>query len=200
MKKLKHLLWLVMQAYWRWKFSKKAILRGKVFFGRHSRIQLSDGSRREDIIIEKNVKLYGTLISQACGKILISESAHVGPNTTIGAAYSVSIGAFAMISKNVEIMDNNNHPTHPEDRRKINSDHVASKFKGWRYSKSAAIYIGENTWIGRDSTIMKGVNLGANSIVGACAVVTKSVESNVVVAGNPAKVVKREIQDESRLL
>lgn len=49
------------------------------------------------------------------------------------------------------------------------------------------IKIGNNTFIGNDSTILYGVSIGKNCIVGACSVVTKSIPDGFVVAGNPAK-------------
>jgi NDP-sugar pyrophosphorylase family protein len=52
------------------------------------------------------------------------------------------------------------------------------------------VHIGNNVWIGDHATVLKGVTIGDNSVVGAGAVVTQSVPANVVVAGNPAKIVK----------
>lgn len=53
--------------------------------------------------------------------------------------------------------------------------------------------IGRNCVIGVDSIILPGVKVGNHVVVGAGSVVTKDVESNVIVAGNPAKVIKRNI-------
>ena len=53
------------------------------------------------------------------------------------------------------------------------------------------IHIGENVWIGNRAIVLKGVTIGANSVVGAGAVVRNSVPSDVVVFGNPAQVVKK---------
>ncbi|MCH5330753.1 MAG: galactoside O-acetyltransferase, partial [Alistipes sp.] len=46
-------------------------------------------------------------------------------------------------------------------------------------------------WIGAGSTILPGVTVGENAVVGAGSVVTKDVEDNTVVAGNPARLIKR---------
>ncbi len=56
------------------------------------------------------------------------------------------------------------------------------------YSKD--VVIGSHVWIGGRVTILKGVTIGDNSIVGAGSVVTKDVPENAIVAGNPAKVIK----------
>ena len=52
------------------------------------------------------------------------------------------------------------------------------------------IHIERNVWIGAGATILPGVTVGENSIVGACSVVTRSVPANVVVAGSPAKIIR----------
>lgn len=53
------------------------------------------------------------------------------------------------------------------------------------------VKIGDNCWIGAGAAIMPGVELGNNVIVGANAVVTKSFESNVVLGGVPARILRR---------
>ena len=57
--------------------------------------------------------------------------------------------------------------------------------------KRAPVRICQDVWIGSNATILKGVVIGAGSVIGANAVVTKNVPSNVVVAGVPAKVVRK---------
>lgn len=52
------------------------------------------------------------------------------------------------------------------------------------------ITIGDNCWIGGSATIVPGVTLGNNVVVAAGAVVTKSFGDNVVIGGNPAKIIK----------
>lgn len=54
--------------------------------------------------------------------------------------------------------------------------------------------IGKNCFIGGRSTILPGITIGDNSIVAACAVVTKDVPPNSIVAGNPARIIKSDIQ------
>ena len=61
------------------------------------------------------------------------------------------------------------------------------------------VTLGENVWVGLRAIIGKGVTIGDNSIVGAGAVVIGDVPKNVIVAGNPAKIVKT-ISPERRML
>ena len=53
------------------------------------------------------------------------------------------------------------------------------------------VHIGKNVWIGAKVTILPGVNIGDNAVIGAGSVVTKDVKANTVVVGNPAKELKK---------
>lgn len=52
------------------------------------------------------------------------------------------------------------------------------------------VVIGNNVWLGEGCKILKGVSIGENSVIGAGAVVTKSIPANVIAGGNPCKVLK----------
>ncbi|OBQ57312.1 sugar O-acetyltransferase [Tamlana sp. s12] len=88
----------------------------------------------------------------------------------------VSIGDNCMFGPHVQIYT----ATHPLEFKARNS--------GKEYAKP--ITIGDNVWIGGNATICPGVTLGNNVVVGSGAVVTKSFPDDVVVAGNPAKIIK----------
>ena len=70
--------------------------------------------------------------------------------------------------------------THPLDAK--------TRTSGLEFGKP--ITIGDNCWLGANSTVVPGVTLGDNVVVAAGAVVTKSYGSNVVLAGNPARVIR----------
>ncbi|KAN0012139.1 hypothetical protein ACTFIV_005694 [Dictyostelium citrinum] len=107
---------------------------------------------------------------------------HVGENfyANFGAIFldicPITFGKNAMLAPNVQLYS----ATHPIDPTERNS--------GLEFGKP--ITIGDNAWIGGGAIICPGVTLGDNVVVGAGAVVTKSFGSNVVIAGNPAKVIK----------
>ena len=88
----------------------------------------------------------------------------------------IRIGNNVMFGSNVQLMTPI-HPLDPELRR-----------EGWE--AGAPINIGDNVWVGSGAIILPGVTVGANSVVGAGAVVSRDVPPNVVVAGNPARVVR----------
>ena len=86
----------------------------------------------------------------------------------------IYIGKSTWIAPNVGIITTNHDIYNPDD-------HVVGK----------DVKIGERCWIGMNSIILPGVELGKNTVVGAGAVVTKSFkEGNCVIAGNPARVIK----------
>jgi len=110
----------------------------------------------------------------------------------IMAEEKIEIGSYCLVSWNVGIADSDFHPLEPAQRL-IDAQALAPYFKNRPARptlKTASVKICNNVWIGMNAVILKGVTIGENSVVAAGAVVTKSVEPNTVVAGNPAAVVK----------
>ena len=88
----------------------------------------------------------------------------------------VTIGSNVRIGPNVQIYTAS-HPVNVDERN-----------SGQEFGKS--INIRDNVWIGGNALICPGVSVGENSIISAGAVVTKDVPSNVIVGGNPAKLIR----------
>lgn len=65
------------------------------------------------------------------------------------------------------------------------------------FDDAKPINIGENVWIGANATVLSGVTIGKNSVIGAGSVVTKDIPENVVAVGNPCRVL-RAITDEDK--
>ncbi len=111
--------------------------------------------------------------------IMLGDNVTVGYHSDISAAVSVIINSDTMIAKDCFIADNSGHPVDPKRRHEpVSVDEIRP------------VYIGRNVWIGTGSYII-GASIGNNSVVAAGSVVTKDVPANVVVAGAPARVVKK---------
>ncbi len=108
---------------------------------------------------------------------------HLGKNVFINYnncfldSGKITIGDNTIIGPNVQLYSVN----HPMD--------AATRNTLVEYSKPIAI--GQNCWIGGGVVIIPGVTLGDGVVVGAGSVVTKSFKSNVFIAGNPAKVIRK---------
>ena len=105
----------------------------------------------------------------------------------------IEIGSYCLISWNVGIADSDFHPLAPAQRR-LDALALAPYYKERPPRppiRTAPVRIGDNVWIGMNAVILKGVSIGENSVVAAGSVVTKSIEPNTVVAGNPATIVKK---------
>ncbi len=171
---------------------------GQVFV-RSTYVRLADGSDKKDIVIGSNAMISGTLVSENHGKIKLGNYTYLRENSTIGSVNSITIGDYTSIADYVVVLDNNNHPIHPADRQIKSASPSGSDYRKWRHSDSAPITIGKNVWIGSFARVCKGVTVGDNAIIAANAVVTKDVPANSIVAGNPAKVVKTDIDTVERV-
>ena len=109
--------------------------------------------------------------------IHIGENFFANFNLTILDEAPVFIGNNVLIGPNVSIYTAC-HPLDPDHRR-----------TGDEWAES--VTIGDDVWIGGSSTILPGVTIGDGSVIGAGSVVTKNVPSGVVVAGNPARIIKK---------
>jgi len=105
---------------------------------------------------------------------------------------SVTIGAYGLISWNVVLIDNLRAPRMPNERRAYLDRLLRKDPNAPALGETPApIVIGENVWIGHDAVVLPGVSIGRGSIVGARTVVTQSIPEFAVVAGNPARIIRR---------
>lgn len=161
--------------------------------GPNTYIQLQDGAKKENVIIEEGAWVEGMIVVQDKGQVIMHKHSKIGATTKILCVNRVEIGAYTAIANDTTICDNNNHPISPEYRMKMRTTPVGHDMRMWKHSANAPIIIEENCWIGSNVRICKGVRIGRNSVVAACSVVTKDVPANCIVAGNPAKIVKSDI-------
>jgi maltose O-acetyltransferase len=111
--------------------------------------------------------------------IHIGDQVYLNVLCTIVDCNEVHIGHDVMIGPGVQIYTAAHHLQ------------AESRIQGLEVAKP--IVIEDNVWIGGSAILLPGVTIGRNAVVGAGAVVTRSVPANTVVAGNPARVI-REIQ------
>jgi maltose O-acetyltransferase len=159
---------------------------------------LNKTKNKENIRIGDNCRIRCHLIALGSGKIQIGNNTYIGGPSKIGAVESITIGNDVIISVDVHVFDNNNHPTDPATRLAMTqSADSEGPLWSWTESESKPVVIEDNVWIGERCTILKGVRIGKGSIVACNSVVTKDVPPYTIVAGNPAKVVKSLLEDRS---
>lgn len=151
----------------------------------------NDSSNKAAIKLGSKVIIDGILeVFYGKGHITIGDMSYVGPNSRIWSSVDIRIGSHCLISHNCNIIDSNSHPIDAQLRR-LDYENIYNGGKGLSDKVSCKpIELGDDVWIGANSCIMKGVTLGDRTIVAAGSVVTKSFPSDVIVAGNPAKIVK----------
>jgi acetyltransferase-like isoleucine patch superfamily enzyme len=144
------------------------------------------------IDIGDNVTIHNTLRENTAGiihkTVLIAGDGailRIGDDVGISGAIldarnSISVGDRCMLGANCSVFSSDYHPLHPRDRHNRLAEAV----------QTAPVVLENDVWIGANALILKGVTIGAGSIVAAGSVVAKSVAPGVVVAGNPARVVK----------
>lgn len=136
--------------------------------GLYSRTIIVTRAPKAEIVIGNNVGISGAAIYARKGIT-------IGDNTCIGG--------------NVKILDNDFHPIDVEDRLKLLQDAHGGDVAYLIPAKE--ITIGKNCFIGCNAIILKGTVLGDGCVVGAGAVVSGKFEDNCVIAGNPARVIRK---------
>lgn len=99
---------------------------------------------------------------------------------TIAEGTKVVIGEDCMFATNNQIRTDDAHP-------------IYDSLSGQRVNLAKDIYIGNHVWIAFGATIMGGAKIGDGSIVGAYALAKKTYPNNCIIAGTPARVIRRNI-------
>ena len=154
----------------------------------------SDTQLLNNVRVGENVKIYGFVNAYGCS---------IDDNSKVGTFVEIQKGAFigknckisshSFICEGVHIEDNvfvGHNVTFINDRfpRSVNIDGSMQTDDDWNMEGTT---VKKGVSIGSSATILCGVVIGENAIIGAGAVVTKDVEPNTIVAGNPAKFVRK---------
>ena len=105
-------------------------------------------------------------------RIGIGDGTYLNRNTEVTALGSVSIGRGCMIGRDVIIMDSDQHAM-PGEKLEI-----------------APVSIEDGVWIGARAMVLKGVRIGRGSVIGAGAIVTRSIPAGSIAVGQPARVIR----------
>jgi acetyltransferase-like isoleucine patch superfamily enzyme len=145
------------------------------------------------VVLNSDFKKSNTALTNCCKLSCgINGLIEIGDNTmlngvSITSYKKVKIGKNCQIASNTFISDTDFHPIDPSVRQR---QVLGQKFD-FNQVVSKEISIGNNVWICWGSIILKGVTIGDNSVIGAGSVVTKDIPANSIVAGNPARIIRK---------
>ncbi len=176
---------------------KEKMIAGELYFSADPELIADRKLAREQMLLinrEEDQAVREQLVKETFGQV--ENHVHIEPNIRFDYGYNISVGKNfyanydcvlldvcpitfgdnCMLAPNVKVYTAS-HPLHPVKR---NSG----------LENGAPITVGDNVWIGGGAILLPGVSLGDNVVVGAGSVVTKSFPENVVIAGNPARVIR----------
>lgn len=144
--------------------------------------------------LAEGVQIYHATVS---GPVKIGRHSYLsGPRIDVIAHLNlISIGSFCSIARGVQIQEYNHKTTglssaflsrRIDPSRGLTPDEIESK---------GPIRIGHDVWVGVNSIIVSGVNIGTGAVIAAGSVVTKDVPPYAVVAGNPARILRYRFHD-----
>ena len=145
---------------------------------RKTEITLADNAQltlHGDVILYEGV---GVRVTEGA-QLSIGDHTYINRSASIDCTQEITIGDYCAISDNVQILDSDFHPI---------------TYNGKTSTMSKPVHIGNHVWIGRSAIILKGVTIGDGAIVGAGSVVTRDVPPGCLVAGNPARVIKQNVE------
>ena len=123
-------------------------------------------------------------------RIIIGDRVGIS-SACLWAHESITIGNDVNIGGDCLIMDNDAHP-HDFMKRRAAYEKIVGRQAYHNDIPSSPIVIEDDVWIGARCQILKGVHIGARSIIAAGSVVTKDIPSDVIAGGNPCRVIRMQ--------
>jgi acetyltransferase-like isoleucine patch superfamily enzyme len=148
---------------------------------------------KERIKIGFNTHIRGELLLFANGgQISIGNDCFVGSGSKIWSAENIQIGNSVLISHNCNIIDTDSHEIDYNERHDSFVKMLKEGHPTYENNiKTAEIIIEDNVWISYNVSILKGIKIGKGAILAANSVITKDVPEFTLMAGNPAKEIKK---------
>jgi len=145
-------------------------------------ISVPDGS----VAIGEEATIRGCMVVRFGGRVRIGRRTFVNQGAEIRCDAEVHIGDCTMVSYEVHIGDTNSHSLDWRARHEAIVSGPAHTLTDEPRPIARPVRIGDDCWIGKRATILKGVDVGDRAIVGAAAVVTTAVPPETAAVGNPA--------------
>lgn len=152
----------------------RALKKGKLKIGKNFTIHSRQGST------------LGGITNDSSFMMIYDGEIEIGDNcgftgTVFSARTKIKVGSNVLIGANTRIFDHDYHSMNYKDRRESKTDAEATK--------TLPVIIGDDVFIGNQCQILKGVKIGARSIISSNSVVSlRNIPEDSVVAGNPAKI------------
>lgn len=170
------------------KLGDRSIIRNKVylFIGRGAKVEFGSffAINSGDNLIPLCSNIYCSIHVRDNARLKIGDWSGISGGC-IWATDSITIGNHVNIGANCVIMDGDIHNMDWRVRRTDRISPIPIPFE------HKPIVIEDDVWLGTGSIVLKGVTIGARSIIGAGSVVTKDIPSDCIAAGNPCKVIRR---------
>ena len=144
-------------------------LRGRIHLSGAGEISLGEGVSFNGTVVPVELATYDE------GRIEIGSRTFINYGSSIAARASVKIGSDCLLGHYTFVMDNDQHDI----------------VRHTELPQSDPVIIEDHVWIGSKAVILPGVRIGSRAVIGAGSIVTKDIPARCVVAGNPARVLRR---------
>ena len=169
---------------------RKQYARAQVLLQKLNALPIEEESQRDGLIRQllgragKNLRLFLPFRVDCGCNIFVGDDVLINQNCTFLDLGGITLGDRVLIAPDVKIYSVT-HPLSAKERCRLGNDGTI-RIKDIKQP----VHIGDDVWIGGGAIILPGVTVGNNAIVGAGSVVTKDIPNDVIVAGNPAKIIK----------